>query len=118
MRLSGEVEADETYFGPKRRPGTPRGRPGPDHPFKTPIFGIAQRRRSDHGAVIPDVSAVTLRGTIKRFVLPGTMVYTDEFVQYRKLGKEGFSHRLFHRVASGNERRGVGGGDWRPVPRP
>jgi hypothetical protein len=29
-RLSGEVEADETYYGAKKKRGTPRGRPGPD----------------------------------------------------------------------------------------
>lgn len=63
-QLSGEVEADETYFGPKRRSGTPRGRPGPDHPYKTPIFGMVQRQGDIRAMVIPDVSATTLRGNI------------------------------------------------------
>jgi transposase len=56
--------------------------------------------------VVPEVSADTLRGNIKRFVLSGTMVYTDEFIQYRKLGQEGFrDHRVYHRqgmYVSGN----------------
>jgi hypothetical protein len=41
--LSGEVEADETYYGAKRKRGTPRGRPGPDS-HKTPIMGIVERK--------------------------------------------------------------------------
>jgi transposase len=96
--LSGEVEADETYYGPRRKRGGPRGRPGPDHPYKTAVFGMVQRKGNIRAMVIPDVSATTLRGNIKRFVLPGTMVYTDEFVQYRKLDREGFRHRrIYHR---------------------
>jgi transposase-like protein len=95
--LSGEVEADETYYGAKRKRGTPRGRPGPDS-HKTPVMGIVERKGRIVASVIPDVSATTLRGTIKRFVLPGTMIYTDEFIQYRKLDQEGFFHRrVYHR---------------------
>jgi transposase len=96
-QLSGEVEADETYYGAKRKRGTPRGRPGPDS-HKTPVFGMVERKGRIVASVIPDVSAKTLRGTIKQFVMPGTMVYTDEFVLYRKLDQEGFFHRrVYHR---------------------
>jgi transposase len=93
----GEVEADETYYGAKRKRGTPRGRPGPDS-HKTPVMGIVERKGRIVASVIPDVSATTLRGTIKKFVLPGTMVYTDEFIQYRKLDRECYFHRrVYHR---------------------
>jgi transposase-like protein len=95
--LSGEVEADETYYGAKRKRGTPRGRPGPTS-HKTPVFGMVERTGRIVAKVIPDVSAKTLRGTIKQFVLPGTMIYTDEFIQYRKLDREGyFQRRVYHR---------------------
>src|SRR6266571_1561140 len=65
-QLSGEVEADETYYGAKRKRGTPRGRPGPDS-HKTPVFGMVERKGRIVASVIPDVSAKTLRGTIKQF---------------------------------------------------
>src|SRR6266516_2571295 len=54
-QLSGEVEADETYYGAKRKRGTPRGRPGPDS-HKTPVMGIVQRKGRIVASVIPDVS--------------------------------------------------------------
>jgi transposase-like protein len=60
------------------------------------VFGMVQRGGRTRAMVTPDVSATTLRGNIKQLVLPGTMVYTDEFVQYRKLGREGFQHRPLH----------------------
>jgi hypothetical protein len=63
-QLSGEVEADETYYGAKRKRGTPRGRPGPES-HKTPVMGIVQHKGRIVASVIPDVSATTLRGTIK-----------------------------------------------------
>src|SRR5438093_7912928 len=40
-KLSGVVEADETYIGGSRR-GTPRGRPGPES-HKTPVFALLER---------------------------------------------------------------------------
>jgi transposase len=55
-QLSGEVEADETYYGAKRKRGTPRGRPGPGS-HKTPVMGIVQRQGRIVASVIPDVSA-------------------------------------------------------------
>ena len=39
-RLTGPVEADETYVGGRRR-GTPRGRPGKDS-HKTTVGGVVQ----------------------------------------------------------------------------
>jgi transposase-like protein len=89
------VEVDETYIGAKRKRGTPRGRPGPDHPHKTPVFGAVERGGRVIVRVVPDVKALTLRTNIKQFVLPKSMVYTDDFIQYRKLGKHGYTH---HRV--------------------
>jgi transposase-like protein len=60
--------------------------------------GIVERKGRIVASVIPDVSATTLRGTIKKFVLPGSMVYTDEFIQYRNIDREGFFHRrVYHR---------------------
>src|ERR687887_173533 len=52
--LSGTVEVDETYFGAKRKRGTPRGRPSGSHPFKTPIFGAVERGGRVVASVIPD----------------------------------------------------------------
>lgn len=42
--MGGEVEADETFVGGRRR-GTPRGRPGPNS-HKITVFGMVERKGS------------------------------------------------------------------------
>jgi transposase-like protein len=98
--LSGEFEADETYVGAKRKRGTPRGRPGPDHPHKKPVFAIVQRGGRIVATAVPDTKSKTLRGVIHRFVLPGSMIFTDEYQPYSFLGREGYRHRRVHHKAS------------------
>jgi transposase len=87
------VEIDETYIGAKRKRNSPRGRPGPDHPFKTPVFAMLERDGRVVARVVPDTKSKTLRANIHEFVLPKSMIYTDEYQQYLKLGKEGYIHR-------------------------
>ena len=59
--LQREVEADESYFGP-RRPRRTRGRPsGRGTPHKVPVFGILERRGTVRVEVVPDCSARTIR---------------------------------------------------------
>src|SRR4051812_17282767 len=56
-----EVEADESYFGPRkptRGRGVPRGRGGT--PFTTPVFGILERQGHVQVTVVPNCSAATL----------------------------------------------------------
>jgi transposase-like protein len=94
-RLSGTVEADETYVGGKRK-GDKRGRPGEDS-HKTPVFGMAERKGDESkGRVAATVVRNTKRKTvmphIKKKVLPESMVYTDEYAVYDTLGKEGYRH--------------------------
>jgi transposase-like protein len=97
--MSGTVEADETYYGGRRR-GTPRGRPGEDS-HKTPIFGIAERKSENgKGRVIAKTVRNTQRKTvmphIKKKVLPESMVYTDEYKVYDTLNQEGYQHDRVH----------------------
>jgi transposase len=58
----GEVEADESYFGGKRR--GKRGRGAMD---KIPVFGILERNGKVKVEIVEDVSAETiLRETLKK----------------------------------------------------
>jgi transposase len=93
--LSGIVEADETYMGGKRR-GDKRGRPSEDS-HKTPVFGMAQRKGEESkGLIVATAVRNTKRATVmphvKKKVLPESMVYTDEYMVYDSLGKEGYKH--------------------------
>jgi transposase-like protein len=95
----GPVEVDETYVGAKRKRNTPRGRPGPNHPFKTPVMGMLERNGRLVARVVPDTTSKTLRDNVHEFVLPRSMIYTDEYQPYRKLGKEGYTHRRVNHSA-------------------
>jgi transposase-like protein len=97
MQLEGEaVEMDETYFGGKRKGY--RGRPGSGDKKKSPIVGIVERR-GGKGRIIakatPNVTAETLTGMVKEYVLPASTVFTDDFSGYDRLKGHGFTH---HRI--------------------
>ena len=53
--LSGEVEADESYFGGARKGKRGRGAAG-----KIPVFGLLKRGGKVYTAIIPDAKATTL----------------------------------------------------------
>jgi transposase len=96
MQLEGEaVEMDETYFGGKRKGY--RGRPGAGDKKKSPIVGIVER--TGKGRVVAkatlSVNAETLTGMVKEYVLPESVIFTDDFSGYDRLKKHGFTH---HRI--------------------
>lgn len=85
--LKGEVEADESYFGGKRK--GPRGRGAKN---KVPVFGILERNGLVSVDVVPNVGAkILLNMTIKK-VRRGSIVYTDKFRGYDALMFCGYRH--------------------------
>ena len=90
VKLSGEVEVDETYVGGKQR--RQFGRPGRTSK-KTPVMAMAQRGGRVVARVVPDASARSLLPHIERHVEPGTQVYTDEWGGYASLRELGYPHR-------------------------
>jgi len=97
--LSGEVEADESYFGGRRKGNRGRGARN-----KVPVFGILERNGKVKVEVVKDVKAETLlKETIKK-VKRGSIIYTDKFRSYDGLVMYGFRHeRIDHskRFANG-----------------
>jgi len=90
------VEMDETYMGGRRKGH--RGRPGRGDKKMTPVVGIAERTTGNRRVVAKatqDVTANTLTGMVKEYVLPESTVFTDDFSGYDRLKKEGFTH---HRI--------------------
>jgi transposase-like protein len=92
--LSGEVEVDETYVGGKRKGRV--GRPSGDDPQKTPVVGMVERGGKLVARVVPDTGALTLMGLVQQHVLPGSMIYTDEYQPYLTLARRGYNHRRVH----------------------
>ena len=92
--LRQEVEADESYFGP-RRPRRSRGDPknrGRSTPHKTPVFGILERHGRVQVTVVPNCSAETLVQTTLKLVKRGSLVYTDKWSGYDTLTFCGYRH--------------------------
>jgi len=93
-QLSGEVEADETYVGGRQK-GKP-GRPGKDS-NKTPVVGVVERGGKVAALVTKDAKRSTLHPIIQEFVLPKSMIYTDEWKAYDGLEGKGYEHkRIYH----------------------
>ena len=86
--LSGEVEADESYFGGKRKGRRGRGAKG-----KIAVFGLLKRRGKVYTAIVPDAKTKTLLPIIKDKVKPDSIVYTDTFRSYNALDVTDFHHR-------------------------
>jgi transposase len=91
-----QVEMDETYMGGRRKGY--RGRPGRGDKKMTPVVGIAERTTGNRRVIAKataDVTANTLTGMVKEYVLPESTVFTDDFSGYDRLKGHGFTH---HRI--------------------
>ena len=90
--LEGEIEADESYFGGKRK-----GKRGRGAANKTPVFGILERNGKVKVEIVQDVKAETLLRETIRKVKRGSLIYTDRFRSYDGLVAYGFRHeRIDH----------------------
>ena len=89
-RLSGEVEADESYFG-----GVRKGKRGQGAAGKIAVFGLLKRNGKVYTAIIPNARTETLMPIIEERVEPDSIVYTDMFWAYNALDVSDFHH---HRI--------------------
>ena len=92
-KLSGEVEIDETYFGPKKVPGS---KPGRGASRKTPIVGAVERGGRITVMVTDNVSQKALTPFATSNISATATVYTDEWSGYGKLSLNGFTHRTIN----------------------
>ncbi len=99
MQLEGStIEVDEMYHGGKRKNG--RGRPMRGDKQKTAVVGAVERKGRVIARVANDVTAASLQGFVKEYVLPKSTVFTDEFRSYNGLdsieGKDYLHFRINH----------------------
>jgi transposase len=103
--LSGEVEADETWIGGKLRNADRRAaaeagvRRGPWVKPRPIVFGAVERHGRVRATVIPDSRAATVQGKIREYVLPKSLIYTDEYPGYRTIAAKGYGHRRIRHIA-------------------
>ncbi len=98
--LSGEVEIDETFMRGKLRASETRGmtkqqvKQLSDQKNKgRTIMAAVERGGRVRAALVPDRKQPTLQGKVREFVLPESMIFTDEFPLYVGIGKHFKGHR-------------------------
>ncbi len=98
--LSGEVEADETLYGGKPRNSDRRKREALgwdrkmyDMEKKTMVFAAVERGGRVKTRIVPDSRARTLRPVMHEFVMPGSVLFTDDWSAYPLAAKGSYEHR-------------------------
>jgi len=92
-KIKGDIELDESYFGPKRIRGK-RGR-GAGH--KIPVFGLLKRDSKVYVKIVKNCSKEQLMPIIKQKILEGSTIYTDGWKSYDGLILNGYKHyRIYH----------------------
>ena len=94
--LGGELEADESYFGPRRV----RGLRGRGAGRKTVVFGLLKRGDSVYTEIVPDANKRTLQAIIRGKADLASIIHTDRWRGYDGLVDVGFDKHL--RVNHGN----------------
>jgi transposase-like protein len=101
-KLSGQIEADETYIGGKarnmhrtRRSRKITGTGGKD---KTAVLGILERGGMIVTKVVDNTRKKTLQGEVRQHVLAGSAIFTDALKSYE--GLDEFQHEVIdHAIA-------------------
>jgi transposase-like protein len=76
--FGGELEADESYFGPRRV----RGKRGRGAAGKTIVFGLLKRGQQVYTEIVPDASKATLQAIIRGKARPESILHTDGWRGY------------------------------------
>jgi transposase len=99
--LSGEVEVDETFMSgrlreserrKRERDGVHKNTPAYHHKGKMVVAAVERHGRV-RATVAPDRTKPTLHATIREFVLPDSMIFTDEWALYGGIGREYKGHK-------------------------
>ncbi len=89
-KLTGNIEIDETYFGPRFKGGK-RGRGTPN---KIPIIGLRKRQGIVYTQVIKNASKTEIEPIIAKLVERSkSCLYTDQWISYDGLVLSGYKHK-------------------------
>jgi transposase-like protein len=85
----GTVEADETYWGNKKRYG--KGKTGGSDKMK--VVSLVERGGSVRSFHVPTVNGATLKPILQKHIAKDANLNTDDAKFYQKVGKEFASHQ-------------------------
>lgn len=88
--LGGELEADESYFGPRRI----RGLRGRGAGSKTIVFGLLKRGSNVYTEIVPNASKAILQAIIRGKADVASVIHTDRWRGYDGLVDVGFDKHL------------------------
>lgn len=88
--LSGTIEVDESYFGPRRV----KGKAGRGAGKKTPVFGIFKRQGRVYTELVPDCSKAVLQRAIRGKVSLDSIIHSDGWRGYDGLVDLGYQKHL------------------------
>ena len=88
--IAGQVEVDESYFGPKRI----RGKRGRGAGGKTIVFGLFKRNGWVYTEIVPDVRKRTLQAVIRGKVSLESVIHSDGWRGYQGLVDVGYAKHL------------------------
>ncbi len=86
-KLSGIVEADETYIG-----GKAKGKRGRGAANKTPVLTLVERDGDVRSQTMTNVSGQNVRDVLTENIDPQAVLMTDEYPVYRKPGQAFAGH--------------------------
>jgi len=85
--IAGQIEIDESYFGPKRI----RGKRGRGAGSKTIVFGLFKRNGWVSTEIVPDVRKRTLQKVIRGKVSLDSVIHSDGWRGYHGLVDVGYA---------------------------
>ena len=88
--VQGEVEVDESFFGPRRV----KGKRGRGALGKTIVFGLYKRNGKVYTEIVPDCSKSTLQAIIRGRVTLDSVVHSDGWRAYNGLVDMGYEKHL------------------------
>lgn len=88
--FAGEVEVDESYFGPRRV----RGKRGRGAAGKTIVFGVFKRDGCVYTEIVPDCRKRTLQQVIRGRVSVASVIHSDGWRGYDGLVDVGYEKHL------------------------
>jgi transposase-like protein len=89
VHLDNGIEADESYFGPRRV----RGKRGRGARGKIIVFGLLKRNGKVYCEIIKNTEKQVLMPIIRRVVQSGSDIYSDGWRSYNALAIYGYNHK-------------------------